>query len=183
MTEDEWRSLQDAYANAMWTWANIEGGIFTVYAAAIGVLRLDLRPIQAAFFAINSFQVRLKSTHAAVEFRWRNHERFKRWADLRNRCNKASTERGRIAHKAGVYFAPQKPYQQPLHILLQPFWDPRHPPDWGTAKSLGIDAEQLRKWSASWHSVGYDLNEFTKELWGEVMVPPVENGQKPSEIE
>ena len=165
-----WRDLKEAYAEAMWTWAEVEGQIFTIYVAAVGVLKLDIRPLQASFFAVNSFEARLIMTSSAVKQRWgEKHPHFAKWASLRERCDKAAGERGRIAHKTGTYWPIQKPHQHPLYILSDPSWHFGRPQKWGVAKSTGFDAPKLRQFAEGWHRVCADLHRFSLELWSETL--------------
>lgn len=157
MTEpdDRWSKLQMAYAGAMWTWAEVEATLFTIYLAAIGGLHGDMRPERQKFFAPRSFRSRLNMTNAAVTKRWADGKlRIALWEKLKERAEKAGSQRGRIAHKAGRRWAPQKPGQQPLYILSYPFSHPRHPGSLGAAKSMGIDAAKLCLWQHQWHAIG-----------------------------
>ena len=168
MSVEPWKNLQMAYADAMWTWASVETQVFVIYLAAIGALNLDIRPIRAAFFSINSFEMRLTTTNAAVKERW---GKVPRWIALLERCKKASGQRGRIAHREGRVFWPEKPHQKPLVVLCEPFWHHASPQNWGTAKSTGVDEDMLLQFKTEWHRLNYDLAEFGKDLWQQELQP------------
>lgn len=176
----QWIALERAFASAMWSWAEIEAGTFTIYLAAVGGLTMDMRPIRASFFSVNSFEVRLSMTHAAVQQRWGKQGHGKTWIDLHVRCDKARKQRNKIAHVSGRYVAPQEPHQHPLYILSDPFWHHRAPRTWGESKSIGINASTLTTFSETWNRLSYDLSQFGNVLWSEGLQaasPPPQAGQ------
>jgi hypothetical protein len=171
MSSEPLINLKLAFADAMWTWAHVETQIFAIYVAAVGGLTIDMRPIRAAFFAINSFEMRLTMTHAALKERWPRHPLLKVWSALRGRCDKAAGQRGRIAHRAGTVWWPEKPHQKVLVALHEPTWHHAAPQNWGTAKSTGIDEAMLRQFESDWHKINYDLSQFALRVWQEARLP------------
>ena len=170
--QQKWIALERGYASAMWTWAEVETGTFTIYLAALGALALDMRPIRSSFFSVNSFEVRLSMTHAAVRERWGTSGHGHTWTDLHGRCQTARNQRNKIAHVSGHYVAPQKPHQEPLYVLIDPFWHKRSPTSWGESKSVGIDESMLSEFSKTWHQLSYDLSQFGTQLWSEAFPSP-----------
>jgi hypothetical protein len=163
MSAEPWKNLQMAYADAMWAWASVETQLFVIYLAAVGALQIDMRPLRAAFFAINSFEMRLAMTRAAIKERWKN---LPGWTELNERCQTAASKRGRIAHREGRLFWPEKPHQKGAIIaLVEPFWHHASPQNWGTAKSTGIDEKMLRQFQTEWVRLNYDLAQFGASLW------------------
>lgn len=84
----------------MWAWAEVESSLFTIYLAAIGGLHGDMRPAREAHFAVNSFEMRLIATDAAVKQRWEaNKPQLELWQELYDRATRASKQPGRIADR------------------------------------------------------------------------------------
>jgi len=167
----DFRELMQAYAIAMWTWAELEASIFQIYLAAVGGADADLDPLHASFFAIHSAEMRLLLTHAAVKRKWPKHPLFDRWTALYDECITAAGERGRIAHKIGRQFSPQKPHQTELTVLVEPAWHPQSPDKWGVAKSTGLTATALRTFQAKWSSLITEINKLSGALFAETLPP------------
>jgi len=167
----EWATLKEDYADAIWAWGHVEAELWTVYVASVGATHIDLRPLNAAFFALNSFESRLVMTHAAMKKRWDKKPLFNAWCELRERCDKASGERGRIAHRVGFHIPKDKPHQHDLYILTEALWHSKRPLTWGEAKSTGIDSKQLTQFGKKWHRLYYDLNQFALALWHQDLLP------------
>ncbi|HEV2546353.1 MAG TPA: hypothetical protein VGU20_03375 [Stellaceae bacterium] len=170
-SEEKWNELRIAYADAMWQWAMIEAEIFTIYVAALKALKRDLRPLRAAFFATQSFEVKLAMVTAAAQKTF-GPRRLKVWSALAKRCRDEQTKRGKIAHLTGYCFPPKKPGQPgPVYVVTEPLWHRAHPPDWGTAKSQGYDAFKLRQLHGAWYALDIEIGRFAKQLWGKLPLP------------
>jgi hypothetical protein len=170
MPSDELTELKLAFADALWKWAEVETQVFAVYICTVATLQTDIRPIRAAFFAINSFEMRLTMTDAAVKQRWpKAKSLLADWRTLRERCHDASRQRGRIAHRAGNVRWPDKPHQKPFVALHEPTMHADSPKNYGIAKSTGIDTGMLRQFCGTWSKLNSDLNLFAYRVTQEAL--------------
>jgi len=164
----KWRELQQEYANALWMWANIEAQIFIIYASALGMSGKDVQPLRSAFFSINSFEMRLTMTHAAVKTQWgEESQAFILWGELRKKCDKANRKRGKIAHKIGMCYSTPNNL---IFALTDPLWHTNHL-DWRKAKAEGINAETLKQYAAEWNDLDAMLINFGLVLWNGEPLP------------
>src|SRR5437762_1568885 len=72
-SEKELNDLRIAYADALWTWADIESQLFMIFYLAVKSRRstkADMERLREMFFSINSFDIRLIMTHAAAKVKW-----------------------------------------------------------------------------------------------------------------
>ena len=155
--------LQRAYSEAMWQWAELENAVFAIYfEAMVGFHRFpkDWEILQATYFSIMSFEIRLTMAHAAARVRWKNTRFLADWNSLRERCDKESGARGKIAHLIGTTFKPEKPHQKLIAVVTQPPFHPSRPESHGRASSEGYNVEKLKALTRRWLELTIDLMDL-----------------------
>lgn len=153
--------LKMAYADAMWVWAQVETNLFTIYASTVDpnivnvrfdelVARREWSAMRAAFFSINSFEMRLVMTNASAKISWAGHHYLDLWSEIYGLCTKENKRRGKIAHLTGGIFEAAGHHQHDLAVLHQPFGHIKFPEDYGRAKSEGFTAQVLNGYRKEW---------------------------------
>lgn len=164
--------LKVAYADAMWVWAEVETGLFSIYTSAIdpnivnvdfddAVTRKEWHALHAAFFAINSFEMRLVMTNAAAKVAWAGHDYLNLWSEIFELCLKENKRRGKIAHLTGSIFEAPDGGKVDIAVLHQPSGHTKFPANYGKAKSEGHNAETLKQYSKDWEALLLKMEDLS----------------------
>ena len=143
--EQEYEDLKSNFAEALWSWANIEADLFSLYQCAIGY-KSEGRALHKAFFSIKGVEIRISVTDAAFINRWPTGEHAEKWKQLRANLDKSRRARGKLAHHAGIkiqYEPFVKPRPAPLVILVEPYTHEAFPEAKQDALNRGFTAAQL----------------------------------------
>ena len=165
--DPEMDKLRVAYANAMWTWAAVEGEMLGIYIVALGAYDLRFKPLQQSFFAVVNAKSRLDMVNQAARAAWAaDNALLTEWADLYKRCQAELARRGKIAHLEGrMVYPPSDTEDTAFAALMQHSWHPQYPADFAERKSKGIDTTKLIKMRDAWSGLALDLSKFARPLW------------------
>ncbi len=153
-------ALQREYSNSMWAFTMIEAALFLVFAESLKGDQNNFEAMQAAYFSVNSFEIRLCMIHAAAKVTFKSKSQLVIWNTIRNECDKQSSIRGKIAHLYGRLFEPEKTGQEHLAILTKALLHPSFPANYGMAKNEGYSAEKLKKFSENWQQLALHIANF-----------------------
>ena len=119
--ERERKAVQEALGEAALAWNFVEASIAELYSTALGAPTSEnpyYRSIMATFYAIVSFDAKMKATNAALTYTLYGHKSEEaNWAALQKRINRCKKTRNNLAHYTLVGTTAGKPGRQ---YWLQP---------------------------------------------------------------
>jgi hypothetical protein len=95
-SSDESRDFYAYMGRALSRWSVVEANVFRVFLLGLG--GADPDAAGAAYHCAQAFTVRLAMADAAVSARFRGSEHLDEWHRLKDRCNRASVNRNKLAH-------------------------------------------------------------------------------------
>jgi hypothetical protein len=149
--------LKQAYADALWAWAEVETQLFMIYFAANGCSDDLFEHFQKEYFSVVSFRVRLDMTNKDAQRCWSNHRLIEYWNEVYKDCCKQNGKRGKIAHLVGDIYLPDNNNSKAL--LTVPYFHPRRPKTLAQAKSEGYDTAKLLKFASDWHALSIKIGK------------------------
>ena len=153
---NEFRKLEQAYCDAMWTWGEIETLLYTIFSVAAGTRS---KATKEAFFAVIGFRIRLDMIHSAARVTWKDSDYLRAWNFLYSECAKHAGKRGKIAHLSGVQLRPDKPHQKRI-VMLAEHKIPGGAKTYGELKSSGYSIQDLKVFHKEWSILLNRLLQF-----------------------
>jgi hypothetical protein len=150
--------LKQAYADALWAWAEVETQLFMIFYEAHNGNDDSFEYLQETFFSIISFELRLAITNKVAKMRWSNHRLIEYWDEIYKECDKQKGKRGKFAHLVGDVFLPDN--EKSKAILTVPYFHPLRPKTLAEAKVKGYDTATLLKFASDWEALAIKIGKM-----------------------
>jgi hypothetical protein len=187
--DDDEEVLLASFGRAMSTWSELEASLAGLFQMIVGASMqgIDVRPAMFAFFAVQSFEVRLTMVNAAAQQKWQritgpasqegNAEHLKDWNRIFKDCEKARRKRGKIGHLSAARIR-----------LKDGRWAMRlvrpgtHPENHGFSQGskTRYSAGDLLQLAHEWHALSYAIHQFELHVVAQELSsksPPPAGGQ------
>jgi len=165
---DEKERLQffAALGEALTEWARVENSLYLVF---MFCLRAPHRSAAAAFFAVDSLRSKLKMADSVVREARLDAAKTDKWNGLRDRIDRKSTLRNRLAHHEVLEDPSAKPGKRFLlrNKTLDP--DPRF---LSVSEDKGLRTSDLRDRRLEFSQLADDMARFYGELCKDLGMPP-----------
>ncbi len=165
------------------TWADVEDTLFTFFVVGLtGEWLIDLRPYRSAFFALSSFEMKMRMINAAMKTRYSEDESIlAAWRNLKRRADVAANDRNQIAHLIPVAFYTADK-DAPANVrLVPPFWKSSHQNKGARQfEEIGFSLEDVRARKKGWDSLSYDLQQLSMKLMPPTRPKPEAQTDHPS---
>jgi len=167
--DDDETALYVSFGRAMSIWSELEASLAGLFHIIVGASMrgVDVRPAMFAFFAVQSFEVRLKMVNAAAQQKWQritgpafqegNVEHLEDWNRIFKECEKSRRKRGKIGHLS-VARVRLKDGRLAMR-LVRPG---THPENYGFTQGskTRYSARDLLQLEHEWHSLSYIIHQF-----------------------